>query len=188
MKVRLVIGAALAVGGCGSTDDRPRTLEYITDTILAPTCALAECHSAFKMEVGDQFDTAEAARRSMVANSLLVYSSNEGPAGSTLIKSMTVGVPSLLERNLTVRMPYDAPMPDADIALMEAWIAEGARGAQCVANDAGNGCSVTTVGTGTGAVTTYQVVKCVDGNIGDLVMDCPGKTVCAYVTGNGQCK
>jgi hypothetical protein len=187
MKLPLLIGL-LAVGGCGSTDDRPRTLEYITDTILAPTCAVAECHSAFKMEVGDQFDTVKAARRSMVANGLLNYSSDEGPAGSTLILSMTVGVPSLLDPPTRVRMPYDGPMPDADIALIEAWIAEGAHGAQCAPNDAGNGCSATTVGTGTAGVTTFHVVKCADGNIGDLVMDCPVNSVCSYATGNGQCK
>src|ERR1051325_3292537 len=60
---RLVLVAALLGGACGTTDDRPRTLRYITQTILAPTCAIAQCHSAFKQEVGDEFDTIEAARR-----------------------------------------------------------------------------------------------------------------------------
>jgi hypothetical protein len=130
----------------------------------------------------------EAARQSMIANGLLTYSSDEGPAGSLLIKSMTVGVASILDPPSKVRMPYDGPMPDADIALIQAWIGEGAHGAQCLANAAGNGCSVTTVGTGATAVTTFHVVKCVDGDIGALVMDCPVNSVCSYATGNGQCK
>ena len=42
-------------------------------------------------------------------------------------------------------MPYDAPMPDTDIALLKAWIRAGARGAQCIANAQGLGCQVETI-------------------------------------------
>src|SRR5947207_2934766 len=137
----VLIGALLAA--CGAADDRPRTLSYITDTILVPTCAVAECHSAFKQEVGDQFDTVAAARRSIVANALVVYPyDTAAPDQSYLIKTLTVGVQSRLG-NGKVRMPYDAPMPDADVALIASWIAGGAEGAQCLANDAGQGCTVT---------------------------------------------
>lgn len=189
MKRLVLIGALLggASGACGVTDDRPRTLEYITQTILAPTCADAECHSAFKREVGDQFDTVEAARRTIVNNQLVDPGS---PRSSLLYSSITTGAPGILSSG-TVRMPFDAPMPDADVALIAAWITDGAEGAQCLANAQGNGCSVT--GTGTGRV--YHVVQCVDGNIGPVVMDCPvadpttgkSQSVCSIVTGNGQC-
>jgi hypothetical protein len=181
---RLVLFGALlasASGACGATDDRPRTLEYITQTILAPTCAAAECHSAFKMEVGDEFDTVDAARRSIV-NNVLVDPGD--PTGSTLVQSITTGLPSILSPGSgNVRMPYDAPMPDVDVALIEAWIQDGASGAQCLANDQGNGCSSTV----TGSTRTYQVVKCVAGNAGDVVMVCPGMQVCLPFQGNGQC-
>ncbi|HEX3758542.1 MAG TPA: hypothetical protein VHW23_07530 [Kofleriaceae bacterium] len=184
MQRLVLIGALLASasGACGATDDRPRNLEYITQTILAPTCAAAECHSAFKMEVGDEFDTVDAARRTILNNGLV---SPGDPSGSTLVQSITVGVPSILDpmSQTIVRMPFDSPMPDADVALIEAWIQDGAAGAQCLANDQGNGCSTTT----NGATRTYHVVKCVDGNIGDVVMDCPGKQVCLPFNENGQC-
>ncbi|HEX8108098.1 MAG TPA: hypothetical protein VF516_10250 [Kofleriaceae bacterium] len=190
MKQLVLIGALLgsAAGACGATDDRPRNLEYITQTILAPTCAAAECHSAFKREVGDEFDTVDATRRTIVNNGLV----NPGnPGSSVLYTSITIGAPSILSPGSTVRMPFDAPMPDADVALIAAWIQDGAPGAQCLANDQGNGCSVT----GTGAGRVYHVVQCVDGNIGAVVMDCPladpasnkQQSVCSTTTGNGQC-
>ena len=110
MKRLVLIGALLggASGACGVDDDRPATLEYITQTILEPTCAAAECHSAFKMEVGDQFDTVEATRRSIVSNGLV----NPGSPGSSfLYQSITIGVAGMLQSG-TVRMPIEAPMPD----------------------------------------------------------------------------
>jgi hypothetical protein len=192
MKRLVLIGALLgASGACGVNDDRPPTLEYITQTIFAPTCAAAECHSAFKMEVGDQFDTVEATRRSIVNNVLV---DTLDPKASVLYGSITVGYPSLLNPGSgNVRMPFDAPMPDADVALILRWIEGGARGAQCLPNAQGNGCSVT----GTKRAPVYHVVRCVDGNAIETVQDCPLadptatppklQSVCSIVTGNGQC-
>lgn len=183
MKQLVLIGALLgsAAGACGVTDDRPRTLEYITDTILAPTCAAAECHSAFKQEVGDQFDTVEATRQSILNNGLVAPGD---PVGSPLIQSMTTGYPSLLNPGSgNVRMPFDAPMPDADVALIAAWIQEGAHGAQCVANDRGEGCSIT----GTGPNRAYHIVQCIDGNIGNLIRECNGGQTCAPSLRTEQC-
>jgi len=181
---RLVLIGALfaAASGCGATDDRPRTLAYITDTIFAPTCASAQCHSAFKRQVGDQFDTADAARQSIVVNGLVDVSD---PPSSILYQSITIGTQSLLDRSsrTKVRMPYDAPMPDADVALILHWIEDGAEGAQCLANDQGQGCTVTRVG----ATTTYRVVDCVHGNATTVVTTCAANQVCSLTTGNGQC-
>ena len=176
---RLVLIAALG-GACGATtDDRPRTLEYITDTILAPTCASAACHSAFKQELGDAFDSVENARLSIMANSLVDITS---PKDSTIYKSITEGVQGVYS-GVKSRMPYDAPMPDADVALILDWIQKGAEGAQCLPNAQGLGCSVTVDANGP----RYHIVKCVDGNVGDLVMDCPGMQVCSVPTGNATC-
>jgi hypothetical protein len=78
-------------------------------------------------------------------------------------------------------------MPDADIDLIGAWISEGARGAQCVANEAGQGCLVTHDGP-VGHPFLYHVVECsADGNRGNVVKDCTGNQVCDYYLGNGQC-
>jgi hypothetical protein len=191
MKRLVLIGALLggAAGACGVTDDRPPTLEYITRTILAPTCAAAQCHSAFKMEVGDQFDTVEATRQSIVVNGLV---STLEPTASVLYGSITVGYPSILNPGSgNVRMPFDAPMPDVDVALILRWIEDGAKGAQCLPNAEGKGCFVT----GTRGAAVYHVVRCVDGNAIENLQDCPladpasnkKQSICTINTGNGQC-
>jgi hypothetical protein len=176
----LVLFAVLLGGACGATDDRPRTLEYITQTILAPTCATAQCHSAFKQEVGDEFDTVEAARLSIVANGLVDTTT---PTASTIYKSITTGVMSRFDNSLTVRMPFDGPMPDADVQLILEWIQDGAHGAQCAPNAQGLGCARMVAD----PAPIYRVVQCPDGDIGATVEICTGAKVCTVDRGNGQC-
>ncbi|HEY6173576.1 MAG TPA: hypothetical protein VIX73_03995 [Kofleriaceae bacterium] len=180
---RLVLVAALLGGACGTTDDRPRTLRYITQTILAPTCAIAQCHSAFKQEVGDEFDTIEAARLSIVANNLV---NTDNPTQSELYLSITTGYMSRSDNTVKVRMPFDAPLPDADSQLILEWIQAGAHGAQCVPNAQGLGCAVTFVSRDMPLI--YRVVQCPDGDIGADMQVCAGSTVCTVATGTGQCK
>lgn len=183
MKRLVLIGALLgsASGACGVTDDRPRTLEYITQAVLAPTCTAAECHSAFKREVGDQFDTVDATRQSIVNNALVDIAQ---PTASLLYTSITTGAPSILSPGSgNVRMPFDAPMPDADVALILHWIQDGAPGAQCLPNAQGNGCNLIP----NGATPIYQVVQCVNGNAGTVIQTCPGKQICVPFNGNGTC-
>lgn len=184
--VRLaLIGALLGAAACGSdTDDRPATLDYITQTILAPSCAGAECHSAYRAQVGDVFDTPGAARRSIVENGLVIYPDDTAnPDSSLLIRVLTVGAPSILSRGDTVRMPYDAPMPDADIALIRRWIDEGAVGAQCLPNAQNQSCQVRLEG----ADLRYDVVACNDGVVGGVTQTCEANEVCTLSRGNGQC-
>jgi hypothetical protein len=179
---RLVLIGALLGGACGSaTDDRPPTLDYITETILAPSCASAECHSAFKQEVGDRFDTPEAARLTMVANFLVLPADADAPEASSLVRALTVGLPSILHPdpislNL-IRMPYDAPLPDRDIELIKTWISMGSPGAQCVPSERQRGCSTT----------GKEVVECPDGNIGATIEICGQSQTCSISIGNGQC-
>jgi hypothetical protein len=179
---RLVSAAVLLASACGSaTDDRPATLDYITETILAPTCAMAECHSAFKAQVGDVYDTPEAARLTIVANSLAIPDDATNPGGAPLIQAVTIGLPSILDPSLgNIRMPYVSPMPDADIALIEKWIADGVPNAQCVANAQGRGCL--TMNSGTAVVECSQ-----DGNAGAVITTCSTGQICEYRRGNGQC-
>ncbi|HET7501932.1 MAG TPA: hypothetical protein VFK02_13035 [Kofleriaceae bacterium] len=186
---RFVLVGALLTGACGSaTDDRPATLPYITQTILAPSCAEAQCHSAFKRQVGDQFDTVEATRLSIVANGLVAFPDDTlDPQASLLITTLTVGTTSILDPSSStkIRMPYDAPMPDADIELIKAWIADGAHGAQCVANAQGLGCQNAFEGT----VNVSRVVQCsADGEAGEVVETCETGKFCTYYGGNGVCK
>jgi hypothetical protein len=184
---RLAPIAVLFAGACGSaTDDRPATLEYITETILAPSCAQAECHSAFKQQVGDVFDTVESTRRSMVVNGLVFPQDADDPAGSFLIKTLTVGTLSVLDpgSGTFVRMPFVSPMPDVDIQLIETWIRAGIPGAQCLPNAQNRGCQVVTVG----AVPQYNVVECIDGNVGAVVQACSALQICDSRNGNGECR
>ena len=181
---RLVLSGALLVGACGVADDRPANLEYITNAILAPTCAMAQCHSAFKRAEGDQFDTVEATRLSIVSNNLVdALAGPLDPTQTFLIQSVTVGTRN--REGETIRMPYDAPMPDADVQLIIRWISEGAKGAQCIANAEGNGCA-RFLDPSTRQSKT-RVVKCVDGVVGDTVQDCTGNQICSFSVGNGKC-
>jgi hypothetical protein len=185
---RLALFAAL-LAACGSaTDDRPATLEYITETILAPTCALAECHSAFKQQAGDVFDTPESVRRSIVLNGLAYPFERDNPSDADLIKSLTIGLPSVIDdsRGL-VRMPFVQPMPDADIDLIARWIADGVPGAQCLPNPQNRGCEIVQQAAGGVIVTRYNVVECNDGNYGALVQMCNLNQVCDSSGENGQC-
>ena len=110
---RLVLVAVVATASCAQTDnDRPLTLEYITEAILQPNCAQYECHSSFRMERGYAFDTVEASRQSLAI--LVIPRDTEA---SLLYKVLT--------RTLK-RMPYDAPLPDKDIELIKRWIDAGA--------------------------------------------------------------
>nr|HEX4318496.1 hypothetical protein [Kofleriaceae bacterium] len=146
---RLALFVALvAAGGCGdAVDDRPATFPYVQAAILEPTCAKAQCHSSFKQEVGDDFGSIDESRVSLLQNGLVIPDLNASdPQSSFLVQTLTVGVPSILDPGTFVRMPYDEPMPAADIKLIEKWIGStnalglGAPGAQCEPNSDGVGC------------------------------------------------
>lgn len=118
-----------------SADERPKTLPYITETILAPYCGAAQCHSSFTAAYDDVFDTVEGARRTIVRNRLVQMGGQgqvddrESPHGAALIE--VVELPFGLHHEIG-RMPYDAPLPNADIDLMARWIGDAkAAGAQC---------------------------------------------------------
>ncbi len=167
----LLVGVLLVGSACGSEDDnRPPTLEYVTEAILQPSCALAECHSTFTQEVGDVFDTVASARRTMVAQAMVTYSVT--PTDSYLVQTITVGSRSVTDTDDTtlIRMPYDAPIHDYDVDLIKKWIASGTPGgngpvgAQCVPapnDDSTSGCN-----------TLGQIVDCDDGTAGAVITDC----------------
>lgn len=121
------------VAACGTTtDDRPRTIEYVTEAVLAPTCGAANCHSSFAQQRGDVFDTVDASRRSLVVNGLISFDSVQydpaNPDNAGLIIWITQTDPLGLGIG---RMPFDAPMPNEDVSFLKQYIKEGAPGAQC---------------------------------------------------------
>lgn len=161
----IALAAVLFVSACGdAVDDRPATLQYIVPTILAPSCGKAQCHSTFKQEEGDVFDTVEGARFSLVTYGNVIADSDvDAPENSRLVQFLTVGAISVNSGEY-VRMPYDEPLPEEDINLIIKWIGTrdalglGAPGAQCVPNDQGHGC-----------IDAVKVVACSpDGNVMDL--------------------
>jgi hypothetical protein len=124
---------ALLLAACG-VDDRPLTIEVVTAQVLAPSCGAAQCHAAFSQNRQYGLDTVESARFAMVNDqasfgALLSFESNSyspaAPETSQLMVSILTDVPNI------GRMPYDAPLPQADIALLERWIRAKAPGAQC---------------------------------------------------------
>ena len=116
---RLVLVAAIALAACNQTDNnRPATLEYITEAILQPSCSQYDCHSSFRREKGYAFDTVDAARASLQPTG--VVNTSPGEEQSSLIYQV-------LTRKIK-RMPYDSPLPDKDIALILQWIQNGAPG------------------------------------------------------------
>ena len=123
-----------------STDERPeRTLAYVTETILAPSCANAECHSAFKREKGYAFDTVELAQDSLfggpVGTRLLIGAcatpgtcSTDPTEGDPLSGSSYLLTVIYQQDDEGDRMPYDSALPDADKQLISDWIRDGASG------------------------------------------------------------
>jgi hypothetical protein len=112
---RLVLLSALCLIACDQTEnDRPATLEYITAAILQPSCGQYVCHSSFSRAKGYAFDTVEEARKSL-AQIVTVGNADE----SFLVKVLTRTVK---------RMPYDSPLPDKDLELIQLWITLGAPG------------------------------------------------------------
>lgn len=120
---RILIAAAalLPLGaGCGAEeDDRPRTLEFIHAAIIQPSCAQANCHSSFAKAEFYDFGSLEGTRDGF---GRLVEPGDAASSDLILILTSPGG------DGAPLRMPYDAPLPNADINLIFDWIDDGAEG------------------------------------------------------------
>jgi hypothetical protein len=138
--------ASLLVPGCGdAVDHRPAAWEYISPAIMQPNCATTSCHSQAAAVSGLDFSTPDHGYTSLTGLWVWIVDPNgtaaEGcrpygnefvcqrnhrplvtpydPAQSRLVQMLrATGAP---------RMPPDRPLPEADIALIEKWILDGAR-------------------------------------------------------------
>jgi hypothetical protein len=114
------VAALVAVGtipGCGSeTDDRPATWSYIYPAIIQPSCATASCHSDFTRIAGVNFGYEDEGYYQMACRHFVAPSS---PADSEVLH--------LMRAQGAQRMPPDFALPEADIALISTWIANGAQ-------------------------------------------------------------
>jgi len=113
---RLAVAAAVASAACSQTDnDRPATLQYITEAILQPNCAQDVCHSSYTRTKGYAFDTVAAARQSLQMPGVVQPTEPE----SSLLYTVLI--------RQVKRMPYDAPLPQKDIDLILRWIMDQAQ-------------------------------------------------------------
>jgi hypothetical protein len=114
--LRLAVAAAVASAACSQTDnDRPATLQYITEAILQPNCAQDVCHSSYTRTKGYVFDTVAAARQSLKMPGVVM----PGDPDSSLLYTVLI--------RPIKRMPYDAPLPLKDIDLIHMWISGSAQ-------------------------------------------------------------
>lgn len=114
------------IGACAVTDDRPETLEYITETILAPNCGTTTCHSAFKRQSGYAFDSVAGARAA-ISDGTLIATCATPPCDGADADSYLLTVMTTQDRAGN-RMPLDQPIANKDIVLIAHWIADGAEG------------------------------------------------------------
>ncbi len=115
-----------AIAACDVTDDRPETLAYVTETVLAPNCGTAECHSAMKKQSNYVFDSVAGAQASIAGGDLVATCAtppcDDADAGSYLLTVITT---KDVEGN---RMPRDQPLANKDIVYIASWITDGADG------------------------------------------------------------
>jgi hypothetical protein len=138
--------AALFAFGCGGSEDpRPAAWHYIAPVILAPNCATASCHSRNTAAAGLDFSDPDRGYTSLTGLWVWIVDpagtpeANCRPQDGTVVcqrplrPMVTPFVPAqsrlvhVLRGIGTRRMPPDRPLPEADIALVERWIARGAR-------------------------------------------------------------
>jgi len=101
--------------GCGGAlDERPARWDYLHEAIVRPSCATAGCHDRNRQAGGVTLEDPTQAAALLLEERYVI----PGDPASPLL-FLLEGV----ERN---RMPPDAPLPAADVALIRRWIEEGA--------------------------------------------------------------
>jgi hypothetical protein len=111
---RVFILAACMVGCAGSPGDRPADWSYVHAAIISPNCATSSCHSERAATAGVVLDDPDTSYRVLLDRQYVI----PGDTSSTLLL--------LLDGDERQRMPPDAPLPAADIALVRTWIEDGA--------------------------------------------------------------
>jgi hypothetical protein len=115
--------AAVLGAGCGSAkDERPAKWSFISATIIEPSCATVNCHSAITKQGGVDLSSEQIGYQTLVMTNSIdktYYVYPKYPEYSQLI--------TLLNAVGSIRMPPDNPLPEADIVLIENWISDGAQ-------------------------------------------------------------
>jgi hypothetical protein len=107
-----LVAAAAVLVGCGSADDtRPPSWSFISATIIEPSCATVNCHSKIANRAGVDLHDRDTGYNVLTSRHFVV----PGNPNSSALHYLLKGEGAL-------RMPPDAPLPDADIALIDEWI------------------------------------------------------------------
>src|SRR5215510_15128947 len=105
-RLALVAAAVAALIGCGSTtDDRPARWSFISATITEPSCATVNCHSQVAQRAHVDLHDRATGYRDLVGRGFVIPGDQ---TGSSAVLFLMRGEGSL-------RMPPDAPLPEADI-------------------------------------------------------------------------
>lgn len=110
----LLCAMGAGVVACIEPEDRPATWDYVHASIVAPSCATATCHSDLSERAELSLQDPDQAYDALLDGRFVV----PGDQTSALLY--------LLDGDERVRMPPDAPLPEADVALIRTWIVEGA--------------------------------------------------------------
>jgi hypothetical protein len=130
-----LVALAVATGaGCGGTkDERPPQWSFISATIIEPSCATVNCHSAITKQGGVDLSNSQIGYQTLVETKMTTISnSSQNPDGGMTFY-VYPGYPqyssliTLLDAVGSMRMPPDNPLPQADIALIVDWISHGAQ-------------------------------------------------------------
>jgi len=134
----------LAGAACGTTDDRPAVWTYISAELFQPNCATASCHSTGLAVAGLDFSDPGRGYKSLTGLHIWVpdptgnlggdcvsvdgtsYCYRDRPLVVAFDPSQSRLV-NMLRARSAPRMPPDRPLPEADVALVESWILDGAR-------------------------------------------------------------
>jgi hypothetical protein len=116
------------------TVQNPKTTRADVDTILARSCAVGGCHSGSEGASGLTFPLEGGAWRNLVVgrpalqNPTMMLVQAGDPAKSWLMVKIA-GTPCgncNPELGCGARMPFNRPLPDAEIATIATWIRNGA--------------------------------------------------------------
>ena len=142
--VRMALTATVATSACGKVDDRPAVWTYISAELFQPNCATASCHSQGRAVSGLDFSDPGRGYKSLTALHVwipdpggtiggncvtadgMVYCERDRPLVVAFDYAQS-RLTNMLRAQDAPRMPPDRPLPEADIALVEAWILDGAR-------------------------------------------------------------
>jgi hypothetical protein len=135
------LASSIVASGCGSAqDDRPPQWSYIYPAIIQPSCATASCHSDFTRIAGVNFGYSTEAYFQLACRHFVVACPAAGttdPCTGMAANPAATCTPSTavmdsqllyqLRAQGASRMPPDFALPNADIDLIQSWIAAGAQ-------------------------------------------------------------